>query len=448
MKLSAVDTVSIFATLPEDARRELASMLRPASLAPGQMLFQEGDPGESFCIIVEGEVEIIKALGTEDERLLRVQGPGTFLGEMSLFEREGLRTASVRARTPVTLLSMTLGDFDQLMHRRPALAYEVVSVLSQRLRESDNATIRDLREKNAELARAYEELKAAQAQLIEKERLEQELRLAGRLQQSMLPQELPQLPGYDFGALMIPARVVGGDFFDFIPLDQHHLGILVADVSDKGMSAAIFMALARSLIRAEASRGVFPSEVLRRVNQHLLDINEAGMFLTVLYGVLNSRTGQLLYARAGHELPLLFSGDGENLPVEQGTGQLLGLLPEPQLDEQAIVIPPGGYLLLYTDGVTDAINETRELFGLDRLVNFMSSRLRRPNDRSDTAQTTSPAPGTETTQGLGAQLLCGSIHRAVQAFQDSASQFDDFTLLIATARDWSRADRNDPRDRY
>jgi serine phosphatase RsbU (regulator of sigma subunit) len=400
--------VPLLAHLPAGDRSELAKSLQTATLPAGALLFREGDSGDRIYTVVDGEVEILKSLGTEDERLLRVQGPGTFLGEISLLEQDGLRTASVRARTPVTVQTMSWADFQTLMQRQPALAVDMLRVLSRRLREADAATIRDLHAKNVELSRAYEDLRVAQAQIIEKERLEHEMQLAHDLQQGILPQEMPVWPGYSFAAMMAPARAVGGDFFDFIPLSREELGIVVGDVSDKGMPAAIFMALTRSLVRAEASRGVFPAEVLRRVNHHLLDMNQAGMFVTVLYGILHGKTGEFLYARAGHELPILLDSAGEPLPIPRGRGQLLGLLPDPDLDEQVIAVPPAGRLLLCTDGVADAADAAGEQFGQQRLL----AVARR-----------APAHG-------GAQSLRDELQAALHTFQGGAAQFDDITLVV------------------
>jgi len=405
-----IDQIPLLATLPADERAELVSCLQPETLLPGALLFREEDPADSFYVIVAGEVEVIKALGTEDERLLRVQGPGKFLGELSLLEVDGRRTASVRARTPLTLLTMNRADFNALLLRRPALAMEVLRVISRRLREADAATIRDLHSKNVELARAYEDLQAAQAQIIEKERLERELQLAHDLQQSILPQEMPGLPGYSFAAMMTPARAVGGDFFDFIPLSREDVGIVVADVSDKGMPAALFMALTRSLVRAEGSRGVFPAEVLRRVNHHLLDMNQAEMFVTVLYGILHVTTGEFLYARAGHELPIVLDNTGQAVPIPRGHGQLLGLLPDPDLDEQVVTIPPGGRLLLGTDGAADAANAAGEQFGYARLL----------------------AVAQRTPFGAAHDLI-DELQAALRDFQGDAAQFDDITWVVVQA---------------
>jgi phosphoserine phosphatase RsbU/P len=286
----------------------------------------------------------------------------------------------------------------------------VLRVLSRRLHQADAATIRDLHAKNVELAQAYADLQAAQEQIVEKEKLERELQLAHDLQQSILPQEMPTLPGYSFAAMMTPARAVGGDFFDFIPVSHEDLGIVVADVSDKGMPAAIFMALTRSLVRAEASRGVFPAEVLRRVNHHLLDMNQAEMFVTVLYGILHGKTGEFLYARAGHELPILLDGAGEAVAVPHTRGQLLGLFPNPDLDEQLITVPRGGRLLLCTDGVADAANAADEQFGQQRLL-----------------------AAAQQIPVQSAQSLCDELQVTLLAFQGDAVQFDDITLVVVQA---------------
>ncbi len=138
---------------------------------------------------------------------------------------------------------------------------------------------------------------------------------------------------------------------------------MIGDACDKGVPAAIFMALTRSLLRAEASRARSPREALQNVNRHLLDMNDAGMFVTAIYGVLHQPTRTFNYARAGHTLPLLRGVGGAVLAPPHGTGQPLGLWPEPSFDEQRIVIPRGGALLLYTDGVTEAVDAQGALFG-------------------------------------------------------------------------------------
>lgn len=402
--------VALFATLSDSALSEIEAAMPVTRWLAGRVIFHEGEPGDSLCVVRDGTIEVVKALGTTEEWLVRRMGPGNFVGELALLEPGGLRSATVRALSDVEIASLGRAEFDSLLARQPRVAAELMETLSRRLREANDATIRDLRQKNRELETAYRALQDAQAQIIEKERLERELQLAHDLQQSMLPRELPVAAGYDFGAMMTPAQAVGGDFYDFIELGAGKIGIVVADVSDKGMSAALFMALTRSLIRAEASRGVPPPEALRRVNYHLLDMNETGMFVTVLYGILDTTNGEFLYARAGHELPLVYDQNGAAIAVPVSRGQPLALLPDPALDEQRIVIPQGGRLVLNTDGVTDAIDRQQEPFGVERLQNLVGEQ------RND-----------------GAQNLCHAVFDAVKGYEDSTPQFDDFTLVIVNS---------------
>ncbi len=398
--------VPLFSALSPDALHQLTTMMRLQEAPAGTILFQEGEHGNHFYIVREGEVEVIKALDTPDEQIIAVRQPGEFIGEMGLFNRDGLRTASVRTRTPARFWVMTRDDFDELLHRYPLLAYEMVRVQSQRLTAAHNNAMNSLIEKNRELQAAYDELRAAQAQIIEKEKLEKELQLAARIQASILPPALPQLPGYDFGAQILPARAVGGDWFDFIPLDDTRLGIVVGDVSDKGVPAAIFLAHTHALLHAAASSTVAPRQTLERVNQQLQQMNAAGMFATVLYGILNSATGEFCYARAGHELPLLSAADGTLLTLPLGPGQVLGLWPAPAIDEQSLQLPAGGTLLLFTDGATDCRNPAREFFGSERLQAKVQALA-----------------------AQSGQTLCDDILRTLLDFQSTAPQQDDITLV-------------------
>ena len=196
-------------------------------------------------------------------------------------------------------------------------------------------------------------LEAAQVELAVKERLEHELALARKVQENVLPRVFPFVPGYQFAATYHPARFVGGDFYDVIDLGDGFVGLAIADVSDKGVPAALYMTLTRSLLRAEAYRERSPRAVLVRVNQLLLELGEPTMFVTLFYGVLNTTTRELVYARAGHDYPLLVRG---NATLELGgRGTPLGFLHPPifHLSEESIQLEPCDRLVLYTDGLTD-----------------------------------------------------------------------------------------------
>ena len=406
MKEKLLARAPLFSGLPEDEIQKLTETLFVQEVPPGTILFQEGDIGDRFYIIIQGQIEVIKALGTPEERFIGLRGPGEFVGELSLINRAGLRTASVRSLGPAHLWEMSHDEFDALLHRQPSMAFELINVLSQRLTAAHDSTIEDLQHKNKELTRAYEELKAAQAQIIEKERLERELQVAFEIQTSILPQTLPVLTGYDFGAMMVPARAVGGDFYDIISLSSNKVGIIIGDVADKGVPSAIFMAQTHALLYAMANRSASPSKVLQRVNQLLLKIGESRLFVTVLYGVLDKRTNTFAYARAGHELPIIVTADGQVdlAPYEQG--QLMGILEDPILDEQTITVPPGGMVFLYTDGVTDARHANGDSFGMERLMGEL-----------------------EHLGNGSAQEQCDELWQTLCTFQDRTAQEDDVTMV-------------------
>lgn len=405
-----IDQIPLFSTLPSDERQCLADILHPIDFPALTLLCTEGEVGDRMFIIITGEVEVIQALGTEDERTLNILHPGEYFGEMSLLERQGRRSASVRASTPVKVLEMSLADLDGMLQRWPQLAIDMLRELSLRLRDTEQATIRDLQEKNRQLNQAYQELQSAQAQIIEKERLERELQVAREIQMSILPDKLPIFDGYDFGAQILPARAVGGDLYDFVTLNQHNLGIMIGDVSDKGVPAALFMALTSSLLRAEASLDLQPSEVLLQVNRHLMDMNHAKMFVTALYGILSPESGKFDYARAGHETPLLVTADGETWSPPRNAGQILGIFPDPLIDEQSITIPPGGTLILYTDGVTDSTNDQGEFFDCQGMETVLQEN-----------------------HHLSAQELCEKMMAEILQHQGSSPQQDDITVVAIKA---------------
>jgi sigma-B regulation protein RsbU (phosphoserine phosphatase) len=407
MKVELLSSIPLFASLPRQEIEHLAANLQTRHFPAGAIILHEGRSSQSCFIVEEGRVEIIKSLGTSDERILAVRETGTLLGEMSLFIQSKEHTASVRALTPLTMLEITQKEFDALLHRQPGIVYEIARLMSQRLNESEDLTILDLREKNRQLTQAYEELKAAHEQIVEKELLEKELQIARRIQQSILPQVIPQYETLQCCALMVPARAVGGDFYDFIPFEDGLVGVVVGDVSDKGVPAALFMGLTYSLVRAEASQGISPGETLRRVNRHLLDINVTNMFVTLVYGILNTRTGIFNYARAGQPPPYLIAADGKCLHVQYELGQALGLFDDPVLDERSIELPPGGCLLLFSDGLTEAMDQAGDYFDLDSLCTILQGY--KPNSPSD---------------------ICAGIWQTVQTFVEGVHQSDDFTIAV------------------
>jgi len=377
-------TIPLFSSLPDEEIRHLEATLSASNFPGGKVLLQEGHSDENFYILLKGTVEVVKSLGRPEARVLGVRKAGNLLGEMSLFTKHGHHTASVRSLTPLQLLKVSRAELDAILLRQPQLAYKLISLLSLRLEDSENLTILDLKEKNQRLQEAYEELKAAQAQIIEKEKLEKELEISRQIQRSILPETLPEMHGYEFGALMIPARAVGGDFYTFLDLPNEQVGVIVGDVSDKGVPAALFMALSYSLVRAEAVRTNSPVEALQMVNTHLLQMNSSSMFVTLVYGILDCCSGNFHFVRAGHPAPYLLDGKGIRVDVPVSPAQPLGLFDSPPLDEQSVYLPPGGILLLYSDGVTETSDPHGNEFGQDSLYRTMNAnRAHTPQEQCE-----------------------------------------------------------------
>lgn len=251
------------------------------------------------------------------------------------------------------------------------------------------------------------QLEAAQAELVTKERLEHEMELARQVQQSLLPAAFPEVAGYQFAARSQPARQVGGDFYDAFMVDVGRVGVVVGDVSDKGLPAALYMALTRSLLLAEARRDPSPAAVLASVNRLLRELGEPDLFVTVFYGVVETATRRLTYARAGHDRPLVLrAGAVHELG---GQGALLGLLEPDQLhlSQETWRLEPGDRLVLYSDGLPDALSPAGQPFDRAALAALLSAHAGQP-----------------------AGDLCAAVFDELARYQGGAEQYDDMTMLV------------------
>jgi sigma-B regulation protein RsbU (phosphoserine phosphatase) len=202
---------------------------------------------------------------------------------------------------------------------------------------------------------------------VEKGRLERELQLAREVQASLIPRVIPSLPGWEFAALWQPAREVSGDFYDFLSVSDGRLGVIIADVTDKGMPAALFMANARSLIRSTVIGPGSPSSSFQIVNRLLCADSSGGMFVTLCYLQLDLEGGSVQYVNAGHNPPLLYQAQADRLSHLDRTGIPLGIEPQQAFGQAQFSMGAGDFILLYTDGVTEATDGKLEEFGLDRL---------------------------------------------------------------------------------
>ncbi|MCX7706513.1 MAG: GAF domain-containing protein [Anaerolineae bacterium] len=246
-----------------------------------------------------------------------------------------------------------------------------------------------------------------QAQEAERARLSRELELAHDIQRRLLPMQAPALPGYQIVYRWRSAREVGGDFFDFMHLAPDRLGLVVADVSDKGIPAALYMMFARTLLRVVAFSGRDPAAALARANELMLADSTSDMFVTAYYSVLDCRGHQLTYASAGHNLAYFCPADGAEPRPMITRGIALGIVEEAEFEQKTLKLAPGDVVLFYTDGAVDALNAQGEAFGEERLAALLQGQRHAP-----------------------AEVIADAIDAAVREFAATTPQYDDFTLIL------------------
>ena len=278
---------------------------------------------------------------------------------------------------------------------------------------------------NDEIGDLYQEIRSMENRIVdytehltlataEKERVSTELRTASGIQEAMLPSIFPAFPerdDFDLYASMTPAKEVGGDFYDFFLIDDTHLAVVIADVSDKGVPAALFMMSAKILINYRAQLGGSPSEILNAVNAEICKNNKSRMFVTVWLGILDLETGVLTCANAGHEYPFIRGGDGTFRVYKDRHGLVVGAMARSRYSDYEIRMEPGDAIFVYTDGAPEANNARGEFYGMERLT----AALNRCADR--------------TPQGI-----LEAVKADVDAFTGDASQFDDLTMLCLSYR--------------
>lgn len=272
---------------------------------------------------------------------------------------DSLKRAGVRLTVPL----VAQGELIGVLNLGPRLSEQEYSV-------DDRALLSSLAIQAAPALRVAQLVRQQKDEARRRERLEQELRIARLIQQTLLPRELPQLPGWQVAAYYRPAREVGGDFYDFVKLPDGKLGMIVADVTDKGVPAALVMATTRSVLRAAAERLITPGKVLARVNEQLVPDIPDNMFVTCLYSVLDPAKRTLRFANAGHGLAFRRSSDG--VSELKATGMPLGLMPQMEYEESEVQLNPGDTVLFQSDGLAEAHNERSEMFGFPRVKQLMS----------------------------------------------------------------------------
>jgi serine phosphatase RsbU (regulator of sigma subunit) len=350
-------------SLSEDTLQEEHHQEEEEDEAP-QLQIAPNDPIVAYLASASGVVEIDK---------LDLHSPAL----------HAMKASQIKVVVPL----VSQGELIGLLNLGPRLSQQEYSA-------DDRKLLNDLATQTAPAVQVAQLVRQQQRQAQERERIEQELRVARLIQQTLLPKEVPDLEGYKLAAYYQPAREVGGDFYDFLKLDDEHLGLVVGDVTDKGVPAAIVMATTRTMLRASAQRLDSPGEVLKRVNDVIVRDIPPNMFITCLYAILNLKSGLLRYANAGHDLPYRrrsSSSEAGGAEELRARGMPLGLLPGMSYEEKEIVLDRGDSVLFYSDGLVEAHDPERKMFGFPRLqglvgahrsdgpamVNFLLSELAR-----------------------------------------------------------------------
>jgi PAS domain S-box-containing protein len=322
--------------------------------------------GYSSSEALELKVEPLKAQHRAGIARYAKTGHGSYIGS-----HEVLELPAVRKDGEHISIELSLGPISPVHEADGSGGRFVLAIIRditerKRIEEEVRQLNRDLEKRVAERT---EQLKRAmvkqQQEAQERQRIEQELHVARLIQQTLLPKSVPRLPGYDVAAYYQPATEVGGDFYDFLELEDGHLGLLVGDATGHGMPAALLMATTRGMLRAGAQTSDSPSEVLERVNNSLCPDIPPNMFVTCLTAFLDSTSGQLQYANAGHDLPYLRHADG--VSELRATGMPLGIMPNMRYEQKEITLKPGESVLLYSDGLVEAHDSQHEMFGIPRM---------------------------------------------------------------------------------
>jgi sigma-B regulation protein RsbU (phosphoserine phosphatase) len=400
-----------FVGLTEETLSALKKVAQPRRFPPNSLICRQGDVAETFYVILEGTVAVEQHLPAGETRVLGLLRPRDYFGELGLLDGQQ-RMADCRTLVPSSLLEITQVDFDRFLEQSPAVGNALLRRMLTNMRTLEKLSTEDLRAKNQALQQAYDELQAAHAELVAKKALERELAIAAGVQRSLLPGALPARGAYRFAGSVTPAKLVGGDLYDVFDIDAEHVGLMVADVADKGVHASLIMAVVRTLFLQEGKRSLSPAEVALNVHQGLLDISTTDdTFVTAFYGVLHRESGRLSYVIAGQERPLLYR-PAQGVMTLMGKGRFLGMLDELTLAEYHTDLLPGDRLVIFSDGVPDAINLQGEQFGTGRLGILLNQFAHLPADG-----------------------VLDKINDRLQDWSQHVDQFDDITLVVAEMRE-------------
>lgn len=362
----------------------LLDAMTEVDIPKGQDIVTYGAGSEDgMYILLDGKADVFTSTGARINRLRT----GDFIGELGLIN-DDIRKATVRAVTDVRCANISKQLFE-----------EIASVN----RKIYGSFMNMLYTKTTKL-------------ITEQERIKSELSIATKIQADCLEHdftEFNRLPAVMMTAHMRPAKEVGGDFYDMFMIDETHLCFLIADVSGKGVPAALFMTMAKTHIKNFASVGLPLAEVAARANEQLCYKNEMGMFATAFICVLDLKTDKVTYINAGHNRPFIAKGNGKFEMLKAKANLVLGLMEGVLYQEQTIMLEPGDSIYMYTDGVTEALNAEQEFFGDWKLCDSLNQNRRNMNDPERFVQ---------------------EIYQEVDAFAKEEPQADDITMLYLTRR--------------
>ncbi|GAB4460646.1 MAG: hypothetical protein Fur0044_52860 [Anaerolineae bacterium] len=396
--------------LPADELAALLNVVVTRDYPADSIICHEGQLEYTFYIIQEGQVAFTKQMA-QGEQFLGMKGPGEFFGELGVLDRAP-RAATVLALSDCRLIELDEQTLNDILARNPSVSRAIMRGITRSVRDTDRITIAELQLKNTELARTLDDLRAAQAELLRRERLKRDLEIAAQVHKNILPTSFPQVPGFEFAALARPAREIGGDLYDIVDMGQNEIGIVMADASGKSVQAAIYMAVVRALFLSETNANLSPSETAHRIHNLLLKVSTTNdMFVTAFYATLNCVTRHMRYIRGGHDRPVYYHAATGEVSLLNPPGRFLGLLPNLIIQEEALTFQTGDMLVCYSDGVTDATRRgDGEMYGLDKLIEM----VKREGHRS-------------------ASDLVKIIVSDVDHFRNGEEQPDDLTLLVTKA---------------
>jgi serine phosphatase RsbU (regulator of sigma subunit) len=340
----------------------------------GASLFKAGDPAEKMFYIHKGALRLVE--------LNKIVGAGQFIGEMGIFSPLKTRTASAVCEEDLETYTMGRDEIINFFSRDPNLAITLIQI---------------------SIKRFIENLKV---ETEARERIASELRIASEIQMSMLPKVFPQRQEFELYAMMDPAKEVGGDFYDFFFVNEKTLCCVIGDVSGKGVPAALFMAITKTVLKTEALLGLSAEEIIARVNAILCPDNQTCLFVTIFCALIDIETGKVEFCNAGHNPPLVCDASGCSEYLKIPSGFVVGVMENTKCENRKLVLKPDDLLFFYTDGVTEAMNPQHEMFTENKLKNSLTQ----VRDRD-------------------LQTLVHDLREEIKIFAQDEPQSDDITML-------------------